>query len=67
MKLPATSAFLTHTATAGALKISSDLGYVEVEDIRFIGNSIGVNGAADLLIGLTSSVSDGRSATPFVV
>ena len=55
VKLPATSAFLTHTAgTAGALKISSDLGYVEVEDIRFIGNSIGVNGAADL-IGLTSS------------
>ena len=54
VKLPATSAFLTHTAgTAGALKISSDLGYVEVEDIRFIGNSIGVNGAD--LIGLTSS------------
>ena len=55
VKLPTTYSFLTHTAgTAGALKISSDLGYVEVEDIRFIGNSIGVNGAADL-IGLTSS------------
>merc|ERR1719498_1459496 len=47
--------FLTHTAgAAGALKISSDLGYVEVENIRFLGDSIGVNGAADL-IGLTSS------------
>ena len=55
VKLPATSAFLTHTAVPPVpWKISSDLGYVEVEDIRFIGNSIGVNGAADL-IGLTST------------
>jgi hypothetical protein len=42
------AAALTHTGTTG-LAITSNTGYVDVEDLRFTGASIGINGDTDIL------------------
>ena len=49
MAFSKSAASVTHTASSGGLSIVSSTGYVEVEGIRFIGESMGTNGAPDLI------------------
>ena len=60
--MPETNAALTHSATAsGGLTIKSTNGYIDVEDIRFTGNGIGINGDTDIITLTTQSVAiDGK-------
>ena len=50
------AAAITHTASSGGLIISSTAGYVNVEDIRFTGATIGTSGDPDLI-----SLADGHA------
>jgi hypothetical protein len=50
------AAAITHTASSGGLTISSTAGYVNVEDIRFTGATIGTSGDPDLI-----SLADGHA------
>ena len=53
-----TNAALTHYANAsGGLTIKSTNGFIDVEDIRFTGNVIGISGDADIITLTTQSVA----------
>ena len=53
-----TNAALTHYANAsGGLTIKSTNGFIDVEDIRFMGNVIGISGDADIITLTTQSVA----------
>jgi hypothetical protein len=56
LKLTENTAALTHTGVFG-LGIKSDLGYVDVEDIRFTGNLIGIDGDTSLITLTSGSVA----------
>ena len=43
------AAVVTHTSATGGLSIVSSHGFVEVEGVRFIGESMGTNGFPDLI------------------
>ena len=51
LKMSKVDAALTHSSSdaSGGLAITSTNGYVDVEDVRFTGNQIGVSGDVDLL------------------
>ena len=44
-----TSATLKHSASSGGLTITSENGYVDVEEVRFTNKKIGINSDADLI------------------
>ena len=44
-----TAAALTHSAATGGLIIKSTNGYVDVEDMRFTNNKLGVSTDIDLI------------------
>ena len=50
------AAAITHSASSGGLTISSTNGYVNVEDVRFTGTTIGTSGDTDLI-----SLADGHA------
>ena len=49
ISLSKSNAQLTHSASSGGLSISSTSGYVDVEGVRFIGESMGTDGHPDLI------------------
>ena len=51
------TAALTHSALTGGLQISSSNGYVDVEEVRFNGKQIGIDGDEDIMTLASGAVS----------
>ena len=51
------TAALTHSALTGGLQISSSNGYVDVEEVRFNGKQIGIDGDEDIMTLSSGAVS----------